>query len=230
MKHYRYRKLKPEDVKKMKELRKNGVSVVRLAKMFNVGTSTIQYHTSKNQKEQNRARAMRSYRKMTKKERREKSQKAQPYKSAYMRERYQEDSEFRQRMIDTMVRSEKRKRDARSKKGLCPECGGKREDKEFKWCMKCRNLRKIELKKRVERRNREGLCARCRVPLEDKKFKTCLKCRSKARTLSEVKVRTWNKQGLCPECGRKRKDKQYAQCEICRERGKKYYDKHKQSR
>ncbi len=85
----------------------------------------------------------------------------------------------------------------RLKQGLCPQCGGKREDPGIIYCRKCLDAGK-------EKRRR----------LWDKKKK----CEYQHRLYEKRK-----KLGLCPVCGRDRDDENQALCSDCRKAGRDAY-------
>jgi len=78
MKRYKYRKIKPEDIIIMKELKKVGLSYKQIGEEFSVNMSTAHYHLSPREKIMSKKRAHKSLNKMTKKQRREKIKKAAP--------------------------------------------------------------------------------------------------------------------------------------------------------
>ncbi len=140
MKRYRYRKIKPEDMMAMKKLRGDDLFYREIAEIFNVTKNTIIYHLSPREKEFRIKSANKSTNKMTKKQKEEKIRKAAPRMKKYIIERYQNDEEFRRRFLDNVLRSQKRIRNQRKKQGLCPECGKKRQNKDFIFCEKCREV------------------------------------------------------------------------------------------
>ena len=85
-------KLTKDQIAEIKILNLNGATVLELASRFNVSKTTIIYHLDrswgKTHKEENKA-----------------------YQRGYMRNRYQNDAEFRQRIKDTNNRCAKRRRE-----------------------------------------------------------------------------------------------------------------------
>ncbi len=147
MKRYRYRIITPEDVEKMKELREQGLYYKEIGKRFNVRWQVAHYHLSPREKKMSRKRTYKSLGKLTKKQIKEKIRKHQPYTNQYIKERYNNDEEFRRNFIKIVIRSRKRITKQRQKDGLCTNCGGKRDSK-FIWCEKCRRKRReYEFKK-----------------------------------------------------------------------------------
>ena len=142
MKKYRYRKITPEDVEKMKELREQGLTYQKIADKFNVRLSTTQYHLIPKERERRLKSAKKYNKKLTKKQIKEKIRKHQPYTSQYIVERYQNDEEFRRRFLDNILRSRKRITKQRQKEGLCTSCGGKREYDKYRLCENCRKKRR----------------------------------------------------------------------------------------
>ena len=138
MKKYRYRKITPEDVEKMKELREQGLSYKEIGKKFNVSWYTPLYHLCPKERERKLKSEKKYNKKLTKKQIKEKTKKAQSYLNQYIKERYNNDEEFRRRFLNYVLRSRKRITKQRRKEGLCPECGKERKDKKYKLCENCR--------------------------------------------------------------------------------------------
>lgn len=142
MKRYRYKRIKPEDVVVMKELREQGLSYKEIGKRFNVTWKTPYYHLSPKEKK----RCLKSIRKfnkaLTKEQKLEKSRKHYPYIKQYIKERYNNDPEFRKNFLDMVKRNEKKRRRKWIKLGLCSHCGRERKDKRFTQCGICRKKRR----------------------------------------------------------------------------------------
>jgi len=141
-KRYRYRKITPEDIEKMTELRGGGLSYKEIGKRFNVDMSTALYHLSPREKEMSKKRAHKSLSKLTKKQIREKNRKKRPYIRQYIKERYQNDEEFRRGFLDIVKRSEMKRRRNWVKLGLCSTCGKERKDKGYRRCENCRRKKR----------------------------------------------------------------------------------------
>ena len=140
-KRYRYFKITPENLLEIKELLKKGVKQKKIAEIFNISTTTVQYyinpHANKYRKEY-----ARKYRKeYARKYRKEHSKKYYKYLKEYLKERYNNDSEFRERFIGHVKKSQKKIRAKNKRKGLCPECGNKRDSK-FLMCGICRKKKR----------------------------------------------------------------------------------------
>jgi len=136
---YRYRKIRPEDVEKMKKFRAEGLSYRKISEEFNISMSVVQYHLIPKYREQSLARS--------KKRNKLKPQKPNPeYIKKYMKERYNNDEEFRKRFIGLVTSSYKRRRESWIEKGLCSGCGREREDKNLKTCDKCRYTKRQKYK------------------------------------------------------------------------------------
>lgn len=138
MKKYKYRKIKPEDIEVMKELREQGLSYKEIGKKFGVTYSTTHYHLSPREKIMAKKRGNKYNKAMTKKQKREKIRKAAPRMKKYIRERYNNDPEFRRNFLDMVIKNEKKRKRNWIKLGLCSKCGKKRRDKRFIQCENCR--------------------------------------------------------------------------------------------
>lgn len=139
MEHYRYRKITPEILKNMQNLKKENISNDKIAKMFNIAGSTVSYWLSEKQKKNAIKRAKKFYKeKMTKEEKSLSNKKRYNYKKDYLKERYNNDEEFRERYKKYVSDSFKRRSKIWVEKGLCSTCGRERENKRFKQCERCR--------------------------------------------------------------------------------------------
>jgi len=131
-KRYKFGKVKPNTEKKMIELRKKGVTIRLIAKKFGVTETTVTYHTNKRNNK-----LVKEYGKR-KVETKEGRLKEKEYIKKYIKERYNNDPEFRERHLKLVKKSMKERRLARKKKGLCSSCGGKLLNDNFFECEKCR--------------------------------------------------------------------------------------------
>lgn len=95
----RNKKVTPEIKVQMQELRDEGWTWKRIAEKFDLCSSTVRYHLAPGAMEKTKRRATKAMRKkffnMTDEEKR----KRREYQRDYMRTRYQNDPEFRQRML-----------------------------------------------------------------------------------------------------------------------------------
>lgn len=105
-KRWRYRKVTPEMVKKIKKLRENEYTVADVAKMLGLSKTTVGYWLSDDYRKKASKRA-RKY----KQKQRPKSEK-RAYMQKYMIDRYRTDEEFRDRMRGYMLDYQKRMRKA----------------------------------------------------------------------------------------------------------------------
>ena len=138
-KHYRYKKITPNLVlEKMKELRANGMTHKKIAEKLKLGESTVGYWLNPETRKKTIERAKRSYARLTPAQRRKKEKERYEYKKEYFLERYNNDEEFRERMIKYVQKSFKKRRKKWISEGNCSKCGKKRKDKEYKLCEKCR--------------------------------------------------------------------------------------------
>ena len=138
MKKYRYHKVNPGILSQMKQLREDGLTYKAIAEKFNISATSAQYWLSPKEKENSIKRSMKYYKKLTQEQRREKEKKRYEYKKKYFLERYQEDEEFRKRMIRYVQNSFKKRQKEWKKEGLCNICGRERKDKKWKRCERCR--------------------------------------------------------------------------------------------
>ncbi len=142
MKHYKYRKVNPEILKEMKQLRKGGLSYKKIAENVNTCDATVQYWLSPQQRENAIKRAKKFYTKLTKKEIAKRNKKRYKKAKKYYRERYHEDKEFRKDFIRMVRRSFKKRKKEWEEKGLCSQCGRKMEDKKWRTCERCREQKR----------------------------------------------------------------------------------------
>lgn len=110
IKHYRYRKVTPKMGKEMKELRAGGMSYQEISKKFGLSKNASIYHLNPIQRRKSIKRAIKSYSKLSKTFSKQKERKRQKYKNSYIKDRYKNDEEFRQRIISSVMRSQKRRR------------------------------------------------------------------------------------------------------------------------
>ena len=135
---FKYRKITPERLAWMKEMRELGLSYTEIAKEIGINTKTAAYHLDPDQKHKTIKRTTEYNEKMTAKERKEKRKKHYPYLKNYFKQRYHNDEDFRKRYISLVNNWQKRKKEEWKSKGLCSHCGGKRKDKQFVQCENCR--------------------------------------------------------------------------------------------
>ena len=112
MKRFRYRKVTPHDVEIMKEMREAKISYAKIAKVFDVSISVVQYHLKPDYREKVIARTKASpYYKRKGKKRKYLNPK---YMTEYIRERYRNDEEFRER-YKAMIRKHTKERTKRAR-------------------------------------------------------------------------------------------------------------------
>jgi len=150
MTRYRYRKIKPEDIVVMKELRGRGLSYEKIGKEFNIQWSVVHYHLSPREKMMCKKRAHKSLDKMTKKQKLEKSRRHYLYTKQYIVERYQNDEEFRRYYCGLVKRSFEKRRRVWIEKGLCSKCGRRRKNKRWRYCERCREVCREASRKRYQ--------------------------------------------------------------------------------
>ena len=138
IKRYRYNKATPETIEKIEKLKASGMTHKEIAEKLKLGTSTVGYWLNPEIRKKGIERAKKDYAKLSKKEKREKEKARYEYKKKYFLERYNQDEEFRKRMIKYIQTSFKKRSGEFRKKGLCSICGRKRKDKKYKQCEKCR--------------------------------------------------------------------------------------------
>ena len=96
LRHFRYRKVTPELLTKMQELRAEGKSYYKIAERCHVNYSTVQYHLNERQRENTLNRARKA---LAKKQGKPKSLKEKRYNAEYFKDRYHHDEEFRRSVI-----------------------------------------------------------------------------------------------------------------------------------
>lgn len=142
-KTYRYRKVTPENVQEMKELREKGKTYGEIAKLFNITDSTAQYHISPAENKRKKEYSINWWKRHPEIMKKQiLSTKKKKYVKEYIFERYNNDLEFRKRFLENVKKSQKKIRNRNKRKGLCPECGNKRDSK-FLACEKCRKSKRI---------------------------------------------------------------------------------------
>ncbi len=138
MKKYRYRKVNPEILSQMKQLKESGLTYQAIAEKFNIGSSTAQYWLSPQEKENSIKRSKKSYAKLTPEQRKETYKKHYKYQKEYYVERYNSDEEFRKRHIKSITNSFAKRREVWREQNLCSQCGRDKIEKKWKTCEKCR--------------------------------------------------------------------------------------------
>ncbi len=89
-------KLNKEHIEEIRRLKENGDSIRSIAKLFQVSHSTISYHLDKESKRKSRRRW---WGKLSRERKKEIYDKRKPYLARYMKKRYHEDEEFREKKI-----------------------------------------------------------------------------------------------------------------------------------
>lgn len=150
MNKYRYRKVTPEVLEKIKKLREKGLSYKDIGKAVGISYNSAIYHLSeKENKRKNKA--TKKWNDAHPEVIKEKNSKRYPYTKKYLKERYNNDEEFRKNYIGMVTKSHKKLSKEWKKQGLCRRCGREREDKRFVQCEHCR-----ETKRNYMRRKRKN--------------------------------------------------------------------------
>ena len=131
-KRYRYNRVTPEIAKEMNKLKASGLTQKKIAKKFNISTSTVQYWTVPKTREYALKKIREYSAKLTPKQRKEKTKKRYEYLKKYIVERYNNDEDFRRKYIKNVKGSFERRQKKRISEGNCNKCGRKREDKRWK--------------------------------------------------------------------------------------------------
>ena len=147
VKRYRFQKLKPSDIEEMKKLIKTGVTQKALCKIYDVSISTIQYHLNPKTNAYEKKRLNDYTKNLTKEQKLKKIQKHKPYLKQYIKERYNNDEEFRNRFKKIVLKSQKKRRIEWKLKGLCSNCGRERKNKRWVSCERCRRIKRDRAKK-----------------------------------------------------------------------------------
>lgn len=131
----------------MKLMRKQGMSYQEIGQVCGVSKDIVRYHLIKKVRLSHKIIARRWQEKnMNKIKIRKRNKKYQEYNNQYIKDRYHSDPEFRKKFIQIVKKSQKKSKRIRTKKGLCLKCG-KKKDKRFVKCGKCRKklrLREVE--------------------------------------------------------------------------------------
>ncbi len=121
--------LNKKDIKQIKKLREKGKTIQLIADKFNISTSTVSYHVSENENKKAKIRANRYYQKLTPEEKKLNNKKYTEYRKNYYHKRYNEDEEFRLRMIG-YVKKSKEKRVSQNKNYATEQVNLLRKEKE----------------------------------------------------------------------------------------------------
>lgn len=214
---FRYRKITPEKLVEMKELKKLGKNYRQIAKIFGVSDSVVQYHLVPRTRAKCKKRAQGYNKKLTHRQVRLKNRIRKVYLREYLNDRYKNDLEFNKRLKKSIKISSKKIRDKRIKNHICAHCG-KTKVKKGKTCKKCKLKIKAERKRVIKTRKELGLCVKCGKPKE-KNFKRCFNCRLK----DILRKNSWTDNHKCYSCGHKNPDyKIRKECPICVEKSKIY--------
>ena len=180
MKNYRRQRVIPRD--ELKALRAKDMTYKDIAIRYGLSISGVRYHVDDEYRERHIQESVK-YRKVWRKDNKVKNNE---WHREYMRERYHDDPKFRQRVIDAVVNSEKRKTAKCLAQGLCIECG-KPNDSKTQTCSSCSekiNAYRRKRMKNVRRKRREqGLCPECGKPAKD--YILCFSCRKYSRELAK---------------------------------------------
>jgi predicted transcriptional regulator len=161
-------------------LREEGLSYREIGEELGYSTSAVhqQLNDETRRKKQER---MRNYDAPTTKEYK------RNWHREYMKERYNNDSEFRRRMLKSMSIYEKKLRKKRRESGLCTTCGGPTEN--FIRCAECRADTQTRLKKMRDKRRDEGICVSCGKQTPEEGRNNCKVCLEKLREYRRLKRR-----------------------------------------
>ena len=104
--------LTKEQIELIKKLKEEGKTTYELAKQFNVCQNTIMYWTSNRDKQIKRN--SERIKNMSKEERHKIYLKQYEYRKNYFKSKYQTDSEFRKKVIERVIKYQKRKKNEQS--------------------------------------------------------------------------------------------------------------------
>ena len=135
--------VKPEDKEEMKKLREQGLTYSKIAQKFNLSYNTVIYHLDEKCREKTIIRAKESWNRKTDEQKKESYKKHYLYTKNYLKNRYQNDPEFRRYYLDMVGRHNKKRNKKRRELGLCTICGLDLDDKKFRMCSKCRLKHRI---------------------------------------------------------------------------------------
>ena len=102
------KKLTKEQIELIKKLKEEGKNTYELAKQFNVCQNTIMYWTSNRDKQIKRN--SERIKNMSKEERHKIYKRQYEYRKNYFRTKYQTDSEFRKKVIERVIKYQKKKK------------------------------------------------------------------------------------------------------------------------
>ncbi len=131
-KRYRYRKTTPEILEKMKEEKKKGLTYKQVSTKFGIHKSCVQYWLDPKIKTKTIKKAQQTYNQYTPKQKKEKTIRQAEYQKKYMHERYNNDEEFKKRVLEHDKKSFKKRSKEWRKQGLCTRCGREKINKQYK--------------------------------------------------------------------------------------------------
>lgn len=138
MKKYRNRKITPEIARNIRILKNEGLTQIEISKKLDISTSCVQYWGSEEQREKAIARANKSNKNMTKEDRKKKNNQTYGYRKEYMKDRYNNDPEFRDKFKKMVMKSFNKRRKEWIKQDKCSGCGREKINKNLRTCEKCR--------------------------------------------------------------------------------------------
>jgi transcriptional regulator with XRE-family HTH domain len=132
--HFSYRKVTPEMVKKMKELRKQGLTTYEIAEKLGVAQMTVLYHLNPKYRKKTILRSKKEY------ELKGKSSIDKEYIREYLKKRYSENEEFREKV------KERLREQAKKRHELVNELRKEYQEYNEAWLNYFKNVRKLGYK------------------------------------------------------------------------------------
>ena len=135
-----------------KKLRAKKLTYKKIAKKLHLAPTTVGYWLNPDTRTKTNEISKNAYKILTPKQKKEYNYKSSEYGKQYLSERYNNDEEFRIRMIGYVQKSFNKRCEEWKKNGLCLTCGRKKKDKKFKSCEKCREKGRTRGLNNIERR------------------------------------------------------------------------------
>jgi hypothetical protein len=92
-------KLNLQQIEQIRKLRKEGTSQLRIAKIYDISLTAVQYWTDEKNKQKKIEYARAYFQKMSPEEKKARNEKNKPYRRAYAKKKYHNNEAFREKVI-----------------------------------------------------------------------------------------------------------------------------------